>query len=180
GPASRSRLALGALGAGAGFRAGSGLGPRAALLAAVALGARPEGLTLDGGEALFERGHQVRRLGRLRLLGHRLDDLLATRLDLDRLGLLRVELLELLTRHDDVLLGRDLVALDDVLVRDLLAVGLGDPLVPDAGAVARPQLTEAHGLPRHGAVQPHGHVQEPEADRSCPDCASHLVFSFPT
>ena len=85
-------------------------------------------------------------------------------LDLDRARLLGVELLELVARHHDVLLGRDLVALDDVLVGDLLAVGLGDALVAHAGAVARPQLAEAHLLARDGAVELHGHVEEPEAD----------------
>src|SRR6185295_1185124 len=72
-------------------------------------------------------------------------------------------------------LGRDLIALDDLLVGDLLAVGLGHPLVPDARAVARAKLAEAHGLPRHGAVELHGHVQEPEADRSAPNRPSHRL-----
>ena len=94
-------------------------------------------------------------------------------LDLDRPRLLGVELLELLPGQNDVLLGRDLIALDDLLVGDLLAVGLGHPLVPDARAVARAQLAEAHRLARHGAVQLHGHVQEPEADRSAPNRPSH-------
>ena len=56
-------------------------------------------------------------------------------LDLDRAGLLRVELLELVAGDDDVLVGGDLIPLDDVFVGDLLAVGLGDPLVADPRAV---------------------------------------------
>ena len=54
--------------------------------------------------------------------------------DLDRARLLRVDLLELVLGDHHVLLGRDLVALDDVLVGDLLAVGLGDALVADSAS----------------------------------------------
>ena len=95
---------------------------------------------------------------------------------------------------DHVLLGRHLVALDDVLVGHLLAVRLGDPLVADARAVLLAQLAKAHVLARDGAVQLHGHVQEPEADRSTPNSSRHrlqpsdrgawqkliAVISFPT
>jgi hypothetical protein len=44
------------------------------------------------------------------------------------------------------LVGRVLVALDDLLVGDLLAVGLGNALVLHAGAVALAKLPEADGL----------------------------------
>ena len=67
-------------------------------------------------------------------------------LDLDRPRLLRVDLLELVPRDHHVLLGRDLVALDDVLVGHLLAVGLGHALVADTRAVLLAQLAEAHVL----------------------------------
>ena len=85
-------------------------------------------------------------------------------LDLDRAGLLGVELGQLVAAQRHVLVGGELVALDDVVVGDLLAVGLGDALVAHAGAVLLAQLAEAHGLLRDRAVQLHGHVQQPEAD----------------
>ena len=85
-------------------------------------------------------------------------------LDLDRPRLLRVELLELVTGDDHVLLGGDLVPLDDVLVGHLLAVGLRDALVADPRAVGLAQLAEAHRLLRDGGVELHGHVEEPEGD----------------
>jgi hypothetical protein len=94
-------------------------------------------------------------------------------LDLDRAGLLRVELLELLAGQHDVLVGADLIALDDLLVGDFLAVLLRDALVADARPVSLAQLLEAHRLLRRRAVELHGHVQEPEADRSTPDCSRH-------
>ena len=84
--------------------------------------------------------------------------------DLDRPGLLRVELLELVLGDHHVLLGGDLVALDDVAVLDLLAVGLGDALVAHARAVGLAQLAEAHRLLRDGGIELHGHIEEPEAD----------------
>ena len=59
-------------------------------------------------------------------------------LDLDRLGLLRIELLELVAGQHHVLLGRDLIPLDDLLVGDLLAVRLGDPLVADRASCRSP------------------------------------------
>ena len=94
-------------------------------------------------------------------------------LDLDRAGPLRVELGELVAAQDHVLVGRVLVALDDLLVGDLLAVGLGDPLVLDPRAVALTELAEAHGLLGDRAVELHGHVEQPEADRSTPYRPSH-------
>jgi hypothetical protein len=56
-------------------------------------------------------------------------------LDLDRFRLLGSHVLELVLGEDHVLLGGDLVALDDLVVRDLLAVLLGDALVPHAGVI---------------------------------------------
>ena len=77
-------------------------------------------------------------------------------------------------RDDHVLVRRDLVALHDVLVGDLLAVGRADPLLLDPHPVGVVQLVEADGLLRNGAVELHGHVHEPEADGASPDRSSHV------
>src|SRR5262249_48337292 len=90
-------------------------------------------------------------------------------LDLDRAGPLRIELGELVLGQEDVLVRRVLVALDDLLVGDLLAVGLGHALVANPRAVALAELAEADGLLGDRAVELHGHVQQPEADRSTPN-----------
>ena len=70
---------------------------------AVALRSGGERLALDRGQALLQRRHQVGRLGRLRLLGDGLDDLLAPRLALDQ----RQQLLAVLVA---VLVGVELAA----------------------------------------------------------------------
>ena len=67
-------------------------------------------------------------------------------------------------------LGVHLIALDDLLVGDLLAVGLGDPLVPNAGQLSLAGFRESSptcGTRRCTAS--HRHVQQPEADRSAPN-----------
>jgi hypothetical protein len=94
-------------------------------------------------------------------------------LDLDRAGLLGVQLGELVAAEHHVLVRRVLVSLHDLLVGDLLAVGLGDALVPDPGAIALPELTEAHSLLGDGAVELHRHVEQPKADRTAPYRPSH-------
>ena len=98
-------------------------------------------------------------------------------LDLDRAGLLRVEVRELLARQGHVLVGGELVALDDVVVGDLLAVCLGHALVAHPGAVLLAQLAEAHGVLRDRAVQLHRHVQQAEADRPAPNRSSHSLIT---
>src|SRR5207302_9881296 len=67
----------------------------------------------------------------------------------------------------------DLVALDEVLPRDLLAVGRARPLLLDADAVGFVQLVEAHGLLRDGAVELDRDVHQPEADGAGPDRPRH-------
>jgi hypothetical protein len=61
-------------------------------------------------------------------------------------------------------LGGDLVALDDVLERDLVAGGRIDPLLADPCARLGRELMEADGLGGGGALELDGHVDEPEAD----------------
>ena len=66
----------------------------------------------------------------------------------------------------DVLAGRDLVALHDLLVGDLVAGRLGDPPVADPGAGALLELVEPDVLRPHGRHELHRHGHQPEADRS--------------
>src|SRR5262249_54816700 len=94
-------------------------------------------------------------------------------LDLDCAGPLGIELGELVLGQYHVLVGRVLVPLDDLLVGDLLAVGLRHALVPDPRAVTLTELAKTDGLLRDRAVELHGHVQKPEADRSTPNRPSH-------
>ncbi len=81
-------------------------------------------------------------------------------------------------RH--VAVGRELVALDDLLVGDFLARRGIDPLLADASPGLARQLVEADRLGRCRAVQLDGHVDQPEADRACPDCAGHIRFVYRT
>jgi hypothetical protein len=87
-------------------------------------------------------------------------------LDLDRLRLLRVERVELLGLDHDVAVGRELVALDDLLVRDLLAGRGVDPLLADPRTSLARKLVEADRLGRSCAVELHRDVDQPEADRA--------------
>ena len=97
-------------------------------------------------------------------------------LDVDRPGGLGVERLELLRGDDHVPVGRDLEALDDLLVGHLLA-GLGrHPLLADAGARPLLQLVEPHVLGGDGAEQLHRHVDQPEADGTAPDRSRHCLM----
>jgi hypothetical protein len=45
--------------------------------------------------------------------------------------------------------------------------------VTNPGAVVLPQLAEAHRLLGDGAVELHGNVEQPEADRTTPYRPSH-------
>ncbi len=71
-------------------------------------------------------------------------------LDLDRLGLLRLQRLQLAGLDHDIAVGRDLVALDDVLVGDLLAGLRIDALLGDAHAGLAGELVEANALAIRG------------------------------
>src|SRR5207249_2709119 len=76
-----------------------------------------------------------------------------------------------------IAIGADLVALHDVLVRNLLAVRRADPLHLDALAVLVVELVEADRLLRDGAVELDRHVHQPEADRASPDRPRHTLIS---
>ena len=94
-------------------------------------------------------------------------------LDVDRARLLGIERVELLGLDDHVAVLGDLEALDDLLERHFFP-GLGrDALLLDARTRLLFELVEADGLLVDGAVELHGHVDEPEADGATPDCASH-------
>jgi hypothetical protein len=74
--------------------------------------------------------------------------------------------LELLVGDHHVAIGRDLVALDDVLVGHLFVGRRVDALLPDARTGLVGELVEADGLGRGRGVQLDGHVDESEADRA--------------
>src|SRR6185295_1724489 len=94
-------------------------------------------------------------------------------LDVDRAGLLRLDCLELLRRDRHVLVGADLVALDDLLVGDLVTARGVDPLLADALPGLGVDLVEPDRLARDSAVQLHRDVDQPEADRTAPYRAWH-------
>ena len=94
-------------------------------------------------------------------------------LDVDRPGLLRVERVELVALDDDVAVGRELVALDDVLVGDLVAGARVDAALLDAHAGLAVELVEAHRLARDGGVELHRHRHQTEGDGACPHRAGH-------
>jgi hypothetical protein len=95
-------------------------------------------------------------------------------LDLDHPGGLGSEGVHLLLVHHHVLTGRDLVALDDLLVGDLLAGDLRDLAVADPGTRARLELVESHVLGPGGRHQLDRHGHQPERDGSAPDGAWHV------
>ena len=82
---------------------------------------------------------------------------------------------ELLRRDDHVAVGADLVALDEVLVRHLLARGRAHALLLDALARLSVDLVEAHRLPRDRAEQLDRDVHQAEADRSTPNRSRHRL-----
>ena len=94
-------------------------------------------------------------------------------LDVDRPGGLGVEGVELLGRDHHVGVRAQLVALDDVLVGDLLAGGGRDPLLLHPRLALGVDLVEADVLGRHRAVELHRHVHQPEADGPGPHRSSH-------
>ena len=83
-------------------------------------------------------------------------------LDVDRARLLRLERLELLGRDRHVVVRADLVALDDLLVRDLVTRGRVHPLLADALARLGVDLVEPDGLARDGAVELDGMLTSPK------------------
>ena len=94
-------------------------------------------------------------------------------LDLDRLGLLGLQRLELAGLDDHVAVGRELEALDDVVVGDLVARRGVDALLRDAHAGLAAELVEAHGLAVDRAVELDGDGDQAERDRTGPDRARH-------
>jgi hypothetical protein len=94
-------------------------------------------------------------------------------LDVDRACLLRLERLEFLRSDRHVAIGADLVALDDLLVRDLLARSGIHPLLADPLAGLGVDLVEPDGLLRDRAVELDGDVDQSKADRTAPNCAWH-------
>ena len=94
-------------------------------------------------------------------------------LDLDRLGRLGIERLELLAGDGDVASLADLESLDDVLPGDFLAVDAADALLLDAPAILVVQHVEAHLLRGGGGEQLHRHTDQSEADRTAPDGPGH-------
>ena len=94
-------------------------------------------------------------------------------LDLDGLRLLGIERLELAGLDEHVAVGRQLVALDDVLVGDLVAGRRVDALLLDAHAGLAVELVEAHGLARHRGVELDGDGHQPEGDGTGPDRPGH-------
>jgi hypothetical protein len=92
-------------------------------------------------------------------------------LDLDQARSLAGRGLQLLVlEHHELALG-DLVALHDLLVRDLLVLLRADPLVLDPRAVVLVDLVEVHGPVLGGRVDLHGHEDARERDRPVPDRA---------
>ena len=80
---------------------------------------------------------------------------------------------ELVAREGHVVVRGDLIALDDLVVGDLLVGALRDPAVAHPGIVGLAQFVEADRLARDRAVELDRDVEEPEGDRSGPDCACH-------
>src|SRR4029453_12351760 len=77
------------------------------------------------------------------------------------------------------LVGLDLVALDHLVVGDLVVLLRTDPPVLDPGAVPGVHLIEVHALRLGGRVQLDRHVHEPEGDRAVPDGAGCHTAALP-
>src|SRR5262245_27067568 len=89
-----------------------------------------------------------------------------------------MELRELLAARDDVLVLGDLVALDDVLVRYFLAVGLADAFVVNARLVLVVEHVKPDFFRRDGREELHRNVDETEAHAAGPDRSCHAARSF--
>src|SRR4051812_40841357 len=90
-------------------------------------------------------------------------------LDLDEPRARAGRCLDLVLLEHHVLAVGDLIAADDLLVRDLLAFLRADALVLDAGAVVDVHLVEVDGLALGRGMDLHGHVHAAERDRAVPD-----------
>src|SRR5262249_19107725 len=71
------------------------------------------------------------------------------------------------------------VGFADLLVGDLLVGPFDDAALADPGAVGFADLMQADVAPGHGAVEPHGYVEQPEADRAGPDRSRHQPITYP-
>ena len=100
-------------------------------------------------------------------------------LDVDRLGLGRLDGVEFGGVDHHVAVRRDLIALDQILVGDLLPGGGVDALLRDPRARLGVELVEADRLAVDRAVQLDGHGDEPEADGAGPDRTGHEPASVP-
>src|SRR6185295_17637188 len=94
-------------------------------------------------------------------------------LDVDRAVALPCRGLEVLVRQVDVLPLRDLVALDDLVVRDRLPLLLADLVVADSRVVLLVEEVEADVPLVDRAVHADGHVDEAERDGAGPDRPGH-------
>ena len=94
-------------------------------------------------------------------------------LDLDQPCLAGGNRVELLGFDDDVLAGRELIALDQILESDLLAVGAANPLLLDPLAVLAVQLVELDVLALDGVVELDRYVHQAKGDRATPDRPRH-------
>jgi len=83
-------------------------------------------------------------------------------LDVDRLGRLGIERVELLGVDQDVAIGAELIPLDDLLERHLIAGRRIHPFLADPGAGLAGELVEADRLRGGGAVELDGDVDEPK------------------
>ena len=94
-------------------------------------------------------------------------------LDLDGLGLLGLQRLELAGLDDHVAVGRELEALDDLVVGDLVARRRVDALLGDAHAGLAAELVETHGLAVDRAVELDRDGDQSERDRPGPNRTRH-------
>src|SRR5581483_4586811 len=89
-------------------------------------------------------------------------------LDVDGAARLHGHRVELLVGQHDVTVLLVLVPLDDVVVRDLLAVDLAHALVSDAAVVGVVELVEPEGLLLGGRVDGHRDRHQAEGDGPLP------------
>ena len=100
--------------------------------------------------------------------------------DLDVVAPVRFERLELFVREGDELIAGVLVALDDLVLVEHLAVGGRDVLLLDAHAVARIEHIETDLLRRSRGVQLHGNGHESERNDARGNARAAIALShFP-
>src|SRR4051794_23276397 len=98
--------------------------------------------------------------------------------DVDRARLLGLGGVELLLAEDDVL-AIEVVAVADLLVRDLVAVLLGHALDLEPLMAVGVQLVEVDVEVADGAEQRDRHVDQAEGQRAAPDRPGHQRFLLP-